>query len=233
MSSGMGKMPMLPGFLLVELLIGLVVVALVMMGAAAIMAAVAQGWTDQDITRSTQLQANQVYARVQNALQQAKFIGYINAGNVNGNSAQPGCIFFWQNDNFGGVEAGEARIGEMALIIQDPTTNSLWLYQCVSNPADYSAEGAVMPFLEMNQSTAPAQFEALNFVQAQCLGGPGNTPDDGTRLHINGFQVDVQSLGSTTQLPVIEFALGFSRSDGTSLTLYNTTTVRGPATQPE
>ena len=221
------------GFLLVELLIGLVVVALVMLGTAAILTAVATGWNDQDISRSTQMQANQIYARVQNVLQSAKYVGYVSAGNVNGNSAQPGCIFFWQNDNFGGVEAGEARIGEMALIIQDPTTHSLWLYQCVVSPANYTAEDAAMPFSEMSESSAPAQFEALSFVQAQCLGGPGNTPDDGTRLHINGFQVDVQSLGSTAQLPVIEFALGFSRSDGTNLTLYNTTTLRGPASKPE
>ena len=55
------------GFLLVELVIGLVIVALVMLGAAAIMGAVAQGWSDQDVTRSTQLQANQTYVRVQNA----------------------------------------------------------------------------------------------------------------------------------------------------------------------
>ena len=58
-------------FLLVELLIGMVIVALVMFGAAAIMEAAAQGWNDQDVTRSTQLQANQTYVRVQHALQGA------------------------------------------------------------------------------------------------------------------------------------------------------------------
>src|ERR1700722_124139 len=81
-------------FLLVELLIGLVIVALIMLGSAAIMGAVAEGWNDQDVTRSSQLQANQTYVRVQNAMQGAKYVGYSNTGSVDGSST-PGSIFFW------------------------------------------------------------------------------------------------------------------------------------------
>ena len=95
----------------------MVIVALVMFGAAAIMEAAAQGWNDQDVTRSTQVQANQTYIRVQNALQGAKFIGYVTPS-----SSQTGSIFFWQNDNLGGVEAGDPYAGEMALIQYDATT---------------------------------------------------------------------------------------------------------------
>jgi hypothetical protein len=52
-------------------------------------------------------------------------------------------------------------------------------------------------------------------------------------LEVSSFQVYVSSLVSGTQLPLIEYSIGFTRSDGTTLTLYNSTTIRGPATQPE
>ena len=65
------------------------------------------------------------------------------------------------------------------------------------------------------------------------LGGPGSLANDGTRLEVSGFRVSVSSLSSTSQLPVIEYSIGFTRtSDETNLTLYNSTTIRGPTTQP-
>jgi|GEM_PF-1114028 type II secretory pathway pseudopilin PulG len=227
------------GFLLVELVIGLVIVALVMLGAAAIMGAVAQGWNDQDVTRSTQLQANQTYVRVQNALEGAKYVGYWNAGSMDGSSSPATSIFFWQNDNFGGVETGDPCIGEMALIQFDPTTNTLWLYKCLSpsqmNGSQQTQAAQVWTLSDIDQSSYASQFTPQNysFVQKQALGGPGEQADDGTRLKVLSFGVNVSSLSSTTQLPVIEYAIHFQQTDGTKLALYNTTTIRGPATQPQ
>ena len=223
------------GFLLVELVIGLVIVALVMLGAAAIMGAVAQGWNDQDVTRSTQVQANQTYVRVQNALQGAKYACYYAAGDVNGNSAQPGCIFFWQNYNLQSGTILDPYLGEMALIEYDPTTQSLWLYQ---NPSPSQADPNQMQQLtsQSNFAAIVSQFPQQSFVQKQALGGPGSLSNDGTRLQVRGFQVYVNPYwpsGASTQLPVVEFAIGFKQNDGTSLILYNSTTLRGPATQPQ
>jgi len=216
------------GFLLAELLIGLVIIAMVMFGAAAILNAVALGWNDQDVTRSTQVQANQTYIRVQNALQGAKYVGYASAS-----SSQSGSIFFWQNDNLGGVEAGDPYIGEMALIQYDPATTTLWLYTVPSSQLSNAAVQAAWTLTEINSSANASWFAAQSFVEKQALGGPGNLTNDGTRLQVSSFQVYVSSLGSDTQLPLIEYSIGFARSDGTKLTLYNSTTIRGPATQPE
>src|SRR5580658_1622736 len=72
------------GFLLVELIIGLVIVAMVMLAAAAMMETVSQGWDDQDVTHSTQMQTNQTYLRIQKALQGAKFICYYAPGALTG-----------------------------------------------------------------------------------------------------------------------------------------------------
>jgi type II secretory pathway component PulJ len=240
------------GFLLVELVIGLVIVALVMLGAAAIMGAVAQGWNDQDVTRSTQMQANQTYLRVQNALEGAEYVGYVTpstsqSGSVllrqNGilvgvDPGNPCSIFFWQNDNLGGVEAGDPYVGEMALLQYDPATTTLWLYQVPSSQLSNSQAQQPLTLAEISESTEATWFTQLSIVEKQALGGPGNQPNDGTRLEVSSFQVDVNSLTSTSQLPVIEYSIGFTRNNGTAnpidyLTLYNTTTIRGPATQPE
>jgi hypothetical protein len=215
--------------MLAELLIGLVIVALVMLGAAAIMDAVAVGWNDQDVTRSTQMQANQTYIRVQNALEGAKYIGY--------SSSSPGTIFFWANDNFGGVEACDPCIGEMALIQYDSSADTLWLYKCISpsdmTPAQQTAAKQSLTLSQIDQASYATQFtQNYNFVEKQALGGPGDEPNDGTRMQVQGFTVNLNSLSSTTQLPVVEYSISFKQTDGTTLTLYNTTTIKGPTTQP-
>ena len=151
-----------PGFLLVELLIGMVIIALVMFGAASIMEAAAQGWNDQDVTRSTQLQANQTYLRVQNALQVAKFIGYVTPS-----SSQSGGIFFWQNDNLGGVEAGDPYVGEMAFIQYDPATTTLWLYQVPSSQLSNTQVQQPLTLADINLSAEATWFAQQSFVQKQ------------------------------------------------------------------
>jgi hypothetical protein len=171
-------------------------------------------------------------------MQGAKYVGYSNTGSVDGSST-PGSIFFWQNDNFGGVEASDPCIGEMALIQFESATNTLWLYQCLPKSQMTNAQktqaAQQWTLSQINQSATATQFTQLySFVQKQALGGPGSQPNDGTRLAVQGFLVSVHSLSSTSQLPVIEYAIGFARtSDDENLTLYNSTTIRGPTTQPQ
>jgi hypothetical protein len=87
---------------------------------------------------------------------------------------------------------------------------------------------------DIGQSAEATWFTQQSFVEKQALGGPGSLTNDGTRLEVSSFQVYVSSLSSTSQLPLIEYSIGFTRpSDGTNLTLYNSTTLRGPTTQPE
>lgn len=216
-------------FLLVELLIGLVIVALIMLGAAAILSAAAQGWNDQDVTRSTQVQANQTYLRVQNALQGALYIGYVSP-----DSSQTGSIFFWANNDLGGQAAGDPYAGEMALIQYDSSTMTLWLYHVPASQLSNSLTQQPLPLTlsEIDQASEATWFTQQSFVTRQALGGPGTQVPGADNLNVSSFQVYLSSLTSTTQLPVIEYSIGFTRSDGTSLTLYNSTTVRGPTTQP-
>jgi hypothetical protein len=217
---------------------GLVIVALVMLGAAAMMEAVSQGWNDQDISHSTQMQANQTYVRIQKALEGVNYVCYSTSGALTGTPATPACIFFWQDYDLQTGTITDPYLGEMALIQYDPTTQTIWLYQ---NLSPSSGDSNQMQQLNSGSDFAAyvAGFPSESFVTKQALGGPGTAvtaADSNNCLEVSGFQVYVNpdwNSGTSTQLPVIEYAIGFSRSDGASLTLYNTTTIRTPATQPE
>jgi hypothetical protein len=211
-------------FLFVELIIGLVIIAMVLLGAAAIIEAVADGWNDQDVTRSTQVQANQTSLRIQNALEGAQYIG------DPGSSGSASTIFFWANTNIGGAGETDPCAGEMEAIQYDSSTDSIWLYYCPTPAAAGASQ--VLTLSDINQATWATWFTQQSFVQKRCLGGPGGA-NDGTQLNITGFTACVSALNSTTQLPVVEYSIDFTRSDGTSLTLYSSTTVKGPTTQPQ
>ena len=98
----------------------------------------------------------------------------------------------------------------MALIQYDPTTKSLWLYQVPASQLGNSQVQQPLTLSEINSSTEASWFTQQSFVEKQALGGPGNQPNDGTRLEVSSFQVYVSSLSSTAQLPVIEYSIGFT-----------------------
>jgi type II secretory pathway pseudopilin PulG len=205
------------GFLLIELLVGMVIVAIVMLALSSVLFTVAQGWDDQDVSQSTQVQANQLYAKVQSYLSAAKCVTLASAGPTSGG------VIFWRADD---DQDGLIEEGELGLIIQDPATHSLYLYRSM---LPYAGQAATT--CTLSQFTA-AQIEAFPFIQKQTLGGPGSEPDDGTRLDINGFQLYLQQAPTDgSQLPIVEFTLTLSK-DGQNLTLYNSSTLR-PSTQPQ
>jgi Tfp pilus assembly protein PilV len=211
------------GFILAELLVGLVIVAIVMLALSSVLFAVANGWDDQDVTQSTQLQANQIYARVQSYLSSAKCVASYTAG------PSGGAIIFLSANN---DTAGQIQCGEISLIIQDPTTHSLYLY---NSTAPYSGSAANVIATSQLSTVTPAQVEAWS-MQEELLGGPGTQPDNGSRLDVDGFQIyATQTVATaspvTTQLPIVEFTLSLSKN-GQSLTVYNSSTLR-PSTQPQ
>lgn len=213
------------GFIVVELIVGLVVVALVMLALASVLFAVARGWDDQDIAQSTEVQANQIYARVQSYLSAAKCVAWYSTGPTSG------AIIFWRADD---DSDGQIEYGEVALIVQDPTTHSLYLY---SSSLPYTGQAAAELSASDFAALTPAEIEGQSFMQQQLLGGPGAQPDNGTRIDVDGFQVyATQTVTAptpfvTSQLPIVEFTLTLSKN-GQSLTLYNSSTLR-PSDQPQ
>jgi Tfp pilus assembly protein PilV len=221
------------GFTVVELAMGLVIVAMIMLAIAGIMTGVAQAWTDQEMNQSTQVQANQIYARVQHILSAAKYVAQY-SGSLSGSSA--GSILFWRADDYPASPNDETvQAGEMALIWQDPTTSTLWLYEALPyaqmSAAQYASAGQVYTWTYWTTPSTVAAFKTSNFLQYIPLGGPGSLSNPSTYLQVTGAQFYAYSLAGTSQLPVVEFALAFSRNNQ-SLNLYSSTTLRGPSTQP-
>ena len=62
------------GFTFIELMIGLIITAMIMAAMAAVLTGVAEGWQAGNVSRSTQMQANQIYTRVQKILSGAKYV---------------------------------------------------------------------------------------------------------------------------------------------------------------
>ena len=222
------------GFTVVELAMGMVIVSMITLAIAGIMTAVAQAWNDQEMNQSIQVQANQVYARVQHILSSAKYVAQYNTGALNGSSSA--YIVFWRADDYPASPNDQTvQAGEMAAIVQDPSTSTLWLYEAIPysqmTAAQYTAAGTVYPWSYWTNPANLAAFKSVNYLQQIPLGGPGTLSNPTYYLQVNGATFYVYSLAGTSQLPIIEFALAFSRNNQT-LDLYGSTTLRGPSTQP-
>ncbi|MGA3065312.1 MAG: prepilin-type N-terminal cleavage/methylation domain-containing protein [Tepidisphaeraceae bacterium] len=211
------------GFTFIELMIGLVITAMVLAAMAAVMTSVAEGWQAGSISQSTQMQANQIYARVQKILSGAKYVILPTDGG-SGSS-----ILFWANDDL--IADSTVEAGELGLIQLDSATNTLYLYEAAPNLTGSQLAAAQTPLnWSTLQTLTPSQFISWSYIQPTPLGGPG-TSGNPNALQVTGANFFVTGLGSTTQLPIIEFSLSFDKN-GQSATLYNSTTMRGPTTQP-
>lgn len=212
------------GFTFVELMMGLVITTLIMAGIAAIMSSVADAWEEGRITQSTQLQANLIQQRVQRILSSAKYVVVPSDGTSSTN------IIFWANDNL--IADSTAEAGEMGLIELDSTTHSLNLWEAMPSipGADLAAAQAQFNWTALQTITASA-LKTWPYMQCTTLGGPGGS-GNANALQVNSASFYAMNLGSTTQLPVVEFSLGFAKN-GQNVTLYGTTTLRAPTTQPE
>ena len=179
------------------------------------------GWSRQPV--HTNPGQSDLHPRPENPLQR-KFIVLPSDGS-SGSS-----IIFWANDNL--IADSTVEAGELGLITWDSPTQSLYLYEAEPNLTGSQLAAAET---QLNWSTlqtlTPATIESwTTYMQKTTLGGPGTT-GSASALQITGANFYVTGLNSTTQLPIVEFSLTFTKN-GQSVTLYNSTTMRGPSTQP-
>jgi len=219
--------PLRCAFTLVELIMGMIVITLVMAAMAAIMTTVAQAWTNGEIGHSTPMLANQVFARVRNNLASALYI----ITPADGSSSSD--VMYWRADDI--VADGLVEAGEIALIEEDPSTNSLYFYRSLPttqmNAGQLTAASVPYNYAALSALT-PATVKSWSFIQKTALGGPGSTTGTTDPLNVTAAIFFVNNMNdSTTQLPIVEFVLTLTR-DGLSQTIYNTATVRAPAKKP-
>jgi prepilin-type N-terminal cleavage/methylation domain-containing protein len=212
------------GFTFVELLMGLVITAFIMAGLAAIMSSVADAWEEGRITQSTQLQANLIDQRLQRILSSAKYV-------VLPASGTSGSVIFWANDDL--IADSTVEAGELGLIEVDSSTNSLNLWEAIPSssmtPAQLSAAETELNWASLQTVTA-AELKSWSYMQCTTLGGPGSSGNVNA-LQVTGSSFYAANLTSTSQLPLVEYSLTFQKN-GQDVTLYGTTTLRAPTTQP-
>jgi hypothetical protein len=209
------------------MMIAMAISATVMSALAAVMLSVSQGWQAGDGTQSLEVQSAQVNARVRHYLSSAKYIGAVSAGSLNGSATTPGYVFFWAYDGWLGQQDGGPEIGEMELIVHDPTSQTLWLYQTIPyatmTTSQQTAAGQGLNWSNIDSASWVATFEGLlnNYVMRTPIGH-----------NVTGATFAVDWPTSTTQRPVVEYTLVFNRSPQGTATQYDTAMLRAPTTQP-
>jgi hypothetical protein len=204
------------GFTFPELMIGLVITALVMFALTAMMSGVAQGWNANDGTQALQIQAAHANAMLNYNLASAKFIG----------QAGSGYAFYWVYDGWDGIYDNGPEVGEMALLKLIGTT--LWLYQPISpslmSGSDLTGAGAGLDYDNLTDPTWPTTFQELPYVNWTAVA-----------YNVKSATFNVEWMGnglSATERPVVEYTLVFSRSPNPDFTLYGTSLLHAPTTQP-
>ena len=214
------------GFTFVELCFGLVVTALVMGAVAAFTLATASGWQHGDEVEMTAGRTRQAATRLTRAVRDARLIGALQSGAINGNPVTPGAFILWVRDanNDGAIQGAEC-----AMVEHDPVNDELRLY-----PAGQGDASVVLPW---SVFTSPAVLTNFKVGRAAHVIGSGVTA---VRFAARGTD------STSTQTPTIEYTMKLiargtrveagapSGGGGDERTVleYGTCAIRAPAKQP-
>ncbi len=121
------------GFTLVELILGMLVTTLVMGTIAAFMSAVGRGWTASDSTQASTNITAQAHLRMQRMLRQARQIGAVRTGALDGSATSNAAVLYWKGD---ANLDNQIQFSELALLEYHPSADpkdalTLRLYQAV------------------------------------------------------------------------------------------------------
>jgi type II secretory pathway pseudopilin PulG len=121
------------GFTLIELILGMLVTTLVMGAMSAFMLAVGRGWTASDSTQATTNITAQAQLRIQRLLRQARQIGAVRTGALDGSATSNAAVLYWKGD---ANSDNKIQHSELALLEYHPTADpndpqTLRLYQAV------------------------------------------------------------------------------------------------------
>ena len=205
-------------FTLVELLMGLVVVAIILGALAGLLVAMGNGWQATASQDNLQIARRQTSAQVYYNIRAARFIGATAADNCNSSGAsQPGkgaAVIFWKGD----ANAGKTMYAyQVAVIEHDIISSTLRLYQLPQ-----TASGAMTPFLtaDVDDSNDIDKFKQMNGVTSHLIG-----------RDVSSVSFKLLPVSSTRQTQVLEFQINYKSGEQEQLE-YGTATVRGPQAPP-
>ena len=202
------------GFTFVELSIGLVVVAMVLMALAAFSLATAEAWKQGATTNpvgngqtvaSVAVMSNLATTRINHEIQDLLCTGGYFSGTLTSSSGQQASLLLWRTDTNGNKQVDPS---EVELIEYDATQHAVLKYKPGAAPANCN-------YGTFANNAYVASFKATAATQ------------EPVARNIDGMQIFVNTPSSLTQLPVVEYRLYFKR-DGHSQVAYGSVCLRSP-----
>jgi prepilin-type N-terminal cleavage/methylation domain-containing protein len=216
------------GFTLVELMIGMLVTSLVVGATAALMSAVAQGWTQSESVGNSSNRVAMTHIRLQRILRSARQLGAYRTGSIEGTSSAS--VLIWKGD---ANLDGKIQFSEIALLEFDPSDGKLRYYE-VNYPGEWTeAQKAAADTPDMDDDEIydrDAQPDPIDSFKAAAY---VPSPDHAMVLAqgISGAEFHKYDSSSTTR-PRFEYLLNFTSSNGSTETEYGTVTSRTATTLP-
>jgi prepilin-type N-terminal cleavage/methylation domain-containing protein len=193
------------GFTLIELCLGLIIVAMVMSALAAFALAVSNCWKYSDASEASAISGNQAVIRLQRRLHDAKRVGYCRP-------APQAALVYWTGDADGD---GRMQFSELAMIRFDETEHTLELRQAVVALGD---SDATVTFAELSDASIIQRVQdsssAVPLVQ-----------------HVTDASITVEHANDPSVAPTVQVALvlpSLSPAQPTTTQLV-AATLRGPA----
>jgi len=207
------------GFTLVELLMGLLVVAIIMGALAGLAVAMSNGWKATEAQDNLQVARRQTSTQMYHNIRSARFVGATSGDNSNSSGgSQPGkgaVIIFWKGDPNNTSKTMYAY--QVAVIEHDISTATLKLYQLPQ-----TANGAMTEFkdCDVDDSSDAEKFKQMFGVTSQVIG-----------RNVSSVSFKLLPVSSTRQTQSLEFQIKYKSGEQEQLE-YGTATVRGPQAPP-
>ena len=203
--------PRAAAFTAVEMMMGLVITSLVMGAVAAFTLAMTQAWKQNDPSKTVELAGAQATARLQDMFREAKYSGLVRAGSLAGTTTPTASIFLWTADTNGD---NLIQFSEITLIEHNSSTKKLMIYKA-SLPSPSNDYQVTKTFFD---ALTPESFKLLQYVSSRAMAS-----------NVSGAKFYVQGASSTSQRPVMEYALRILKSSATT-DEYGTATMRARKT---
>jgi hypothetical protein len=225
------------GFTLVELIMGIVLTTLVMSALSAVCLAVATGWRDAELTRSSWISGHGASSQLQRNLRDARYLGYVTPGDLTADPAVPASIVYWRADDFGGAPDGKIQIGEMGLIEFDPATASIYCYRAIPSaqmtPAQLTPAAIEVHHSDLVDPTGASQMETYF------------SSDVGIKTtlarHVAGVRFSAVRADEEDGRPVVQYELRFEQPENATVSGQTagwmvergSATLRAPSAKPD
>jgi Tfp pilus assembly protein PilW len=226
------------GFTLVELIMGIALTTLVMAALSAVCLAVATGWRDAELTRSSWVSGHGASSQLQRTLRDVRYLGYVTPGDLVSDPAVPASIVYWRGDDFGGSTDGKIQVGELGLIEFDPATASLYCYRAIPS-AQMTPAQLTLAAIEVHHSDLVDSASGASQLKTYFDSGVGIKTT--LARHIAAAQFSTVRADEESGRPVVQYELRFEQPENATvpgqtaglMVERGSATLRAPSAKPD